>query len=1173
MTLVERVQDLYLDELNIILQPVREKGSLEELAEEWGVLKEWSFQRRPPIFQFEPETVRVACYPLVAESPAPFLTQVESFILLNKTDLLRDALESQDNPLDPRNFNERLRWLLAALKTATGLDFLGASASRIGNIEVYSFPLETVNDSPPVKVFVDKQGTTSDEKKTIEKEDGRCIFIQRKPKLDSQNVIAHIVLRNGGDVIYDQIHHLPAGEGLSGPFEAQEPISEYEVRLFTNSGKTLVFYERIGLIRDISISLNLGGQGRRVVHDQFSHRLGSQGSLKSQANQVTSANTFSAERPFTVGGHKTDPWVRAQYAITRFVRPLLVQPEKGHWFPGGLKSEADVFLYLRNLAESTDNEKVILADPYFDAIAFGRWMLRLRNQSPQYQILTSFDQKRISGLELLKRLCLENQALLPPNLTILNIVCETGQAFHDRYLTTVKSDGNVSVYLLSGSLNKAAGDTPFCIVELETGLARTVYNHLNDLAQGQETDRPNVRELTCTPIWKPKDPKEALHLSASSYESELRKGFPFWKIAVGWLLGTNETSSEVLREMGRQKGFFDEDRGWHFDPKIIKEQIHASPSVISSSIEDRAKSLCAIGELLARTPKENDFLADHAKFLQRFAQDGNSVTEILSKMTDLYLADELSINRLQSIKTERDLTVQTIYDELNFSTQYQLYEQAESYLRYSFDFHSQLYGLQYAFIAFSKINPHGTVAWLDSAIHAKIRTTAVSIVVTALSEYQIPELVPALLLSKLPFYRMLGAAYLNSEETGAPRRQFKEVTRILKDADFSEDDIVWIMTCRLQDAQVRWYKAQDKDVSQRKAADAEKKEVVEQISAIWPVRTLSSSAETNFEGAIRGSTWDRYQLAEALDASSAPQLHQGSKPLYERCIADIEQLVGRNSDNYREQIMFYGAEAYLALESGAKAFIKLRKSFRNRELNHVIHLVQIASQPFAYRKDFDLWNGCVGRAALGLLFGFYVVQEGFQRGELEGLDKLSIGLLENTRLLFLGEKGKWFDINGVLNRLIQVGSATTVMVADETVTEELFERIASDQRLPSYLRGSAAVFHPSVFRNDPNRAVLLTRAQREETGKHQVTRYFHLLDYLIGRAAMTATLPEDQIINEINAGLAAFPKIREEWKDFFLSVWNAIKGDIKAKQKILANEEQSRSFCGTILIDTENKNV
>jgi len=636
MTLVERVQDFYLDELNIILKPIREHGLLNDFAEEWGVLKEWSFQKRPPIFQFDPITVREACHPPVAESPAPFLTQVESFVLLNKTDLLRDALESQDNPLDPRDFSIRLRWLLDALKATTGLDFLGASAGRIGNIELFSFPLETVNDSPPVEVLVDKKGTTSDEKTPNEEESGRCIFIQRKPPLDSQKVIAHIVLRNGGDVIYDQIHQLPASEGLSGPFESQEPISEYEVRLFTNEGKTLVFYERIGLIRGVRVSFNLGGQGWRVVHDQFSHRLGSQGPLKVQASQVTNASKFSAERTFTVGGHKTDPWVRAQIDIMSFVRPLLVQPEKGHWFPGGLKAEADAFLYLRNLAENSDNVKVILADPYFDAIAFGRWILRLRNQSPQYQILTSFDQKRIGGRELLERLCRENQSLLPPNLTILNIVCGAEQAFHDRYLTTVKNDGHVSVYLLSGSLNKAAGDTPFCIVELETGLARTVYNHLNDLLQGRETDRSDARELTCTPVWEPKDPKETLHSSASAYESELRKGFPFWKIAVGWLLDSTEDSSEVLRELGSQKSFFSEDRGWHFDSKIIKDLIHATSSEIPSTIEDRAKRLCAIGELLARAPKEFDLLEDHTKLVQRFARDEKGATEILSKMTDLY---------------------------------------------------------------------------------------------------------------------------------------------------------------------------------------------------------------------------------------------------------------------------------------------------------------------------------------------------------------------------------------------------------------------------------------------------------------------------------------------------------------------------------------------------------
>jgi hypothetical protein len=44
----------------------------------------------------------------------------------------------------------------------------------------------------------------------------------------------------------------------------------------------------------------------------------------------------------------------------------------------------------------------------------------------------------------------------------------TRQAFLDRYLGLVSRDGTPTVYLLSNSLSKAAGDWPFTVAEIDT---------------------------------------------------------------------------------------------------------------------------------------------------------------------------------------------------------------------------------------------------------------------------------------------------------------------------------------------------------------------------------------------------------------------------------------------------------------------------------------------------------------------------------------------------------------------------------------------------------------------------------------------------------------------------------------------------------------------------------
>jgi hypothetical protein len=72
------------------------------------------------------------------------------------------------------------------------------------------------------------------------------------------------------------------------------------------------------------------------------------------------------------------------------------------------------------------------------------------------------------------------------------------QAFHDRYLCLVDQDGIPTVYSLSNSLSKAAGDWPFAVSELNRVTSWRVYRYVQDLLRGAD----GTRQLESAEIWR-----------------------------------------------------------------------------------------------------------------------------------------------------------------------------------------------------------------------------------------------------------------------------------------------------------------------------------------------------------------------------------------------------------------------------------------------------------------------------------------------------------------------------------------------------------------------------------------------------------------------------------------------------------------------------------------------
>ena len=92
----------------------------------------------------------------------------------------------------------------------------------------------------------------------------------------------------------------------------------------------------------------------------------------------------------------------------------------------------------------------------------------------------------------------ELQPILHPRLALINLVDGNRQAFHDRYLLLYLREGPSKVFLLSNSLNNAAGDWPFAMSLLAPDAAREVRRYIEGLCGSQDIARGKALSITLT---------------------------------------------------------------------------------------------------------------------------------------------------------------------------------------------------------------------------------------------------------------------------------------------------------------------------------------------------------------------------------------------------------------------------------------------------------------------------------------------------------------------------------------------------------------------------------------------------------------------------------------------------------------------------------------------------
>jgi len=386
--------------------------------------------------------------------------------------------------------------VLTALQDQLNLPFKGRYATHLGNFEI--FELHPWLDGPAPFLVEGAQDSEKDSSGPQTREISRSIEFCRDEH------IAHLVSEVNGEVIFDRLIKLPAGERRTA-FELPETPSRLHFRLFSANGDKLLHSEHQTFLNRIHIVMAPVAR-QLTIEDELTHRAKSQN--KELGKKAASVVTHSSHRS-AVGAPREGSWQKFVEDMERRVANQLPKSGEDKWFTRGIDSEVGAIAHIAGLIDGGHITHAVLVDPWFGADALQRFALRISSHNVRFTILTSWTdedpdtgnpfERDKSPTAKLEAVLQKIEPLLAPSLRIINLVDGKAQAFHDRYLVLYPYETPPKTFLLSNSINKLAGNWPFAMSLLAPDVGREVQRYVEALLAG--TDSARNRALNITFDW------------------------------------------------------------------------------------------------------------------------------------------------------------------------------------------------------------------------------------------------------------------------------------------------------------------------------------------------------------------------------------------------------------------------------------------------------------------------------------------------------------------------------------------------------------------------------------------------------------------------------------------------------------------------------------------------
>lgn len=279
------------------------------------------------------------------------------------------------------------------------------------------------------------------------------------------------------------------------------PFDEYRVSVFDKTG-SLIFREGYPLMLKFGLNLSAVGQTYSINDNLAASAKGVGKNLLAKAKTVTPRSTT---RSFVgVSSVAFDVHLSKARSLVRRLAPVSTGDR---WFPRGIASEIEVIQHLNTMLDGGRVSSAVIVDPFFGVDTLRRVIARLESLDVKLTVVMSLSAIDPETNQAKEGLLADLQKMLeelrhhPTHsaitaLRVVNLADGGKQAFHDRYLLLSPHEGEQEVYLLSNSLNRMAGNWPFCISKLDPAAARDAAHYIDGLVQGRDISGSTKPEVT-----------------------------------------------------------------------------------------------------------------------------------------------------------------------------------------------------------------------------------------------------------------------------------------------------------------------------------------------------------------------------------------------------------------------------------------------------------------------------------------------------------------------------------------------------------------------------------------------------------------------------------------------------------------------------------------------------
>ncbi len=388
--------------------------------------------------------------------------------------------------------------ILATLQAEVGFQFCGEHASRFGCFECLNLH-SWLDRSAPLGTELTKTGIASAQR-------GSGLNIRLRADLRGTPHFARVVAKIGNDVVLQKLLFFEADGPGDMLVECDGVVSLYEVQIFSANG-AILYEEKCTPLNTVSMSMGIGGR-TITLQDDLARRAAAQG-----IKTGSSVGSYSSQNSL-IGYAASEEWKAFTAKMADYAAAEQSSEYDGKWFGRSVSEELEVIAYFNKLIHSSTAKKALIADPYFGPDALVRFATRLGSQDIELTLVTSWvgidpdTNEALQGVVATQSLeiALDRvSAYVNPALKVINLADGPRQAFHDRYLLIYPHEGPVSVFMLSNSINKMAGNWPFCITKLSRRLARDAQKYLEALLRGEDIYGCTKPEVTFT--WPAPDQK------------------------------------------------------------------------------------------------------------------------------------------------------------------------------------------------------------------------------------------------------------------------------------------------------------------------------------------------------------------------------------------------------------------------------------------------------------------------------------------------------------------------------------------------------------------------------------------------------------------------------------------------------------------------------------------